>query len=226
MIMKTNNYYMALYTYEGLTAWIKTAEYKNSFNEIKTVVTELIVTKENNKNEIVYKNISSNWICYYNESNGLSIVDIIEDILYYLANNEYTLNQKVNTIDNVLYNNGVALLNIRLFKKDHLNKLADIKRIEENKKIESEINKKKDDIELIVTNINKYTLMRYKKPSQLNNFIHEFYTNNSLKIFDFGTGINEELKGYNNMLKWLNEYLYYISNDFDPIEFMLFDKVA
>lgn len=226
MIIKTNNYYMTLYTYEGLSAWIKTAEYRNSFNEIKTVVTELIVTKENNKNEIIYKNISSNWICYYNESNGLSIVNIIEDILYYLANNEYTSNQKYNIVDNVLYNNGIALLNIKLFKKEHLNKLAAIKRIEENNKIELEINKIKEDIDSIIVNINKYTMMRYNKANSTNNFIHQIYTSNTIKTFSLGTGINERLQGYKDILNHLKEYLYYISNDFDPIEFMTFDKVA
>lgn len=226
MIIKTNNYYMSLYTYEGLSAWIKTAEYRNSFNEIKTVVTELIVTKENNKNEIIYKNISSNWICYYNESNGLSIVNIIEDILYYLANNEYTSNQKYNIVDNVLYNNGIALLNIKLFKKEHLNKLAAIKRIEENNKIELEINKIKEDIDSIVTNINKYTIMRYNKANSTNNFIYQIYTSNTIKIFSLGTGINERLQGYKDILNHLKEYLYYISNDFNPIEFMTFDKVV
>lgn len=224
MIIKRNDFYMALYTYEGLTAWVKTAEYKNSFNEVKTVVTELVVTNE--QKEVVYKNISSNWICYYNDNKGLSIVNIIEDILYYLAHNEYKAEYKKNTVDNVLYNSSVAMLNIKLFRKEHTNKITEQKAIEENNKKLKQINKLEIEIVELVNNINKYELMRYNKPNQLNNYKYEFITSNSYKAFIFGSNLNEVIEGYNNIIQWLNNYLYYISNDYDPIEFMEFDKVA
>ena len=87
MLIKENDFYTALYTMEGLTAWIKTAENESSLTgNIDTVVTELIITKENTK-EIVFKKISyGSYICFYNTKGYNNIVDTIEDILLYLAN--------------------------------------------------------------------------------------------------------------------------------------------
>ena len=67
MLIKENDFYTALYTMEGLTAWTKTAENESTLTgNIDTVVTELIITKENTK-EIVFKKISyGSYICFYN----------------------------------------------------------------------------------------------------------------------------------------------------------------
>lgn len=80
-IIKENNFYSALYNEYGLQTWCKFAEYKSSVDgEEFTVITSLVVTKENNKDEIVYKiNLFNNWISYDNLSKQ------IDNILYYLA---------------------------------------------------------------------------------------------------------------------------------------------
>ena len=44
---------------------------------------------------------------------------------------------------------------------------------------------------------------------------------NTIDIYDNIEGVEK----YRNILKWINEYLYCVSNDFDPVYFLKFDKV-
>ena len=112
MLIKENDFYTALYTMEGLTAWTKTAENKSSLTgNIDTVVTELIITKENTK-EIVFKKISyGSYICFYNTQGYNNIVDTIEDILLYLANSKDSIELKERTILSITNNTVNVLAN-------------------------------------------------------------------------------------------------------------------
>ena len=224
MIIKTNNYYIPLYTHEGLQAWIKTADNKDTFNTIDTVVTELIITKEGSK-EVLCKFTSTLYLCYYNNTKYFSIVDVIEDILYYLANNSYSTAHKQEIIYNVLNNDMLTLLNIKRANKQYKQELKDNEIRERNNKLNEQINTIKNDIDSTIAEINKYTKIRYNKANRNNNYTHTIITSNTIKTFNFGANLSEELKGYNDILTHLKEYLYYISIDFDPTNFLKFDKV-
>ena len=78
-----------------------------------------------------------------------------------------------------------------------------------------------------VAEINKYIKMRIFVPCKSNEYKLQFATKytmkefNTLSIYNNDEGIQE----YKRILNWLNDYLYYISNDFDPIEFIEFDVI-
>ena len=137
-MIKENNYYTSYFTMEGLTAWIKTGEYKNTMNEIKEVITELVITKEDNRKDIVYKHISYNgFISYYWSKDGFSLSDVIEELLIYIAHNNIDKYWKDQFIDSVINNQFKGLNAIKRFKKEYELKLAVKGAIEELKKDQS-----------------------------------------------------------------------------------------
>ena len=224
-ILKEDKHYTALCSLEGLTAWIKHATYKSTLNNIEDVITELVITKEGTK-EIVYKNVSSNWICYYNKADGLSITDIIEDVLIFVANYDkgsYYMNKFINE---ALNNSSTALIVIKRFIKEHNEHIKELKIIENNKILTIELSRLKNEVDIVIKTINNYTKIRYNKPTQINKYTHEFYTEKSIKRFKSGASLKEDIEIHKSILNFLKQYLNYLENDFIPELFLKFDAVV
>ena len=65
------------------------------------------------------------------------------------------------------------------------------------------------------------------EPDYNNRYKLQFVTKKTLKEFstlDIYNNI-EGVERYKNILSWINEYLYYVSSDFNPVYFLKFDKV-
>ena len=224
MLIKENDFYTSLYTMEGLTAWIKTAENESTLTgNIDTVVTELIITKENTK-EIVFKRVSyGSYICFYNTSGYNNIVDIIEDILLYLANSDDSIDLKERTINSVLSNE----FNVRI--KEFKNKYYDDIKTKESLKKAEELKEKIKKLDAIIDEeikeINSYDKVELNKPSKYNNYNYELITYKALKIFYFDGSLKGECMCKENIIKTLKEYKNCIVNGIDPIKIISFDKV-
>lgn len=199
---------------------------KNTINEIKEVITDLVITKEDNRKDIVYKHISyNNFISYYWSKDGFCLSNIIEELLIYIAHNNIEKYWKDQFIDSVMNNEFKGLYAIKMFKKKYELKLQDEKRRikeQQNREVENnlliEANK-------IVNKINTKIKVRFNKPKQINNFKYEIYTKNSYKTFDYSPVAGENIELLNSMINWLKEYNDYLDNDLIPENFMQFDKV-
>ena len=224
MLIKENDFYTALYTMEGLTAWIKTAENESTLTgNIDTVVTELIITKENTK-EIVFKRVSyGSYICFYNTSGYNNIVDIIEDILLYLANSDDSIELKERTINSVLSNE----FNVRI--KEFKNKYYDDIKTKESLKKAEELKEKIKKLDAVIDEeikeINTYDKIELNKPSKYNNYNYGIITSKSLKAFYWDGSLNGEYMCKENIIKTLKEYKNCIVNGIDPTKIISFDKV-
>ena len=224
MLIKENDFYTALYTMEGLTAWIKTAENKSSLTgNVDTVVTDLIITKENTK-EIVFKKISyGSYICFYNTQGYNNIVDIIEDILLYLANSDDNIELKERIINSVLSNE----FNVRI--KEFKNKYYDYIKTEESLKkaeeLKEEIKKLDAIIDEEIKEINTYDKIILSKPCKYNNYNYEIIISKALKTFYYDGSLEGELMCKKNIIKTLKEYKNCLIDKIDPIKAINFDKV-
>ena len=224
MIIKENDFYTALYTMEGLTAWIKTAENESTLTgNIDTVVTELIITKANTK-EIVFKRVSyGSYICFYNTSGYNNIADIIEDILLYLANSDDSIDLKERTINSVLSNE----FNVRI--KEFKNKYYDDIKTKESLKKAEELKEKIKKLDAIIDEeikeINTYDKMIVGKPCEYNNYNYEIITSKALKVFYYDGNLKGECICKENIIKTLKEYKRCIVNKIDPTKTISFDKV-
>lgn len=223
MLVKENNNYIALCTLEGLTAWIKTGVNRGFTGKEYEVITALVISKEGNNKEVIYKYIDGNWITYYNSKDGFTICDIIEDILQFVAHynkGSFYMNKFVSEAIN---NQHSALLIIKRYNKEYKEYLQQLKRAEENKQINIQVQNIKNQISDTLQDINKYVEMRYHKPCEINDYTHEIYTIDTLKTFKAFT--SERLETHKNILNFLSKYLNCLQCDFDPIEFLEFDKV-
>ena len=225
-MIKENNYYTSYFTSEGLTAWIKTGKYKNSMNEIKEVITELIITKEDNRKEIVYKYISYNsFISYYWSEDGFCLSDIIEELLIYIAHNNIEKYWKDQFLESVMHNQFKGLNAIKRFKKEYENNLKEVARIEALKELTQIENSLLNEVNTLIEAINSKVEIRFNEPKQFNNYKYEVYTKNSYKTFKHSPFSKENIEILKDMITWLNEYNNYLDNDIIPENFMQFDKV-
>lgn len=226
-MIKENNYYTSYFTAEGLTAWIKTGEYKNTMNEIKEVITELIITKEDNRKDIIYKHMSYNgFISYYWSEDGFCLSDVIEELLIYIARNNIDKYWKDQFLNNVMNNEFKGLNAIKRFKKEY-----ELKLVEEQRRIKEQQNREVENNLLIEVNeiINKTKNeieIRFNEPKESNNYKYEIYTRYSYKTFNHSPFARENIEVLNDMISWLKEYNNYLNNDLIPENFMQFDKVV
>lgn len=225
-MIKENNYYTSYFTMEGLTAWIKTGEYRNTMNEIKEVITELVITKEDNRKDIIYKYISYNgFISYYWSKDGFSLSDVIEELLIYIAYNNIDKYWKDQFLDSVMNNQFKGLNAIKRFKKEYdLNLAEEQRRVKETGLREVENNLLIEANE-IINKTNAKIEMRFNEPKQLNNYIYEVYTKNGYKAFNHSPFASENIELLNSMISWLKEHNDYLDSDLIPENFMQFDKV-
>lgn len=224
MLIKENDFYTALYTMEGLTAWIKTAENKSTLTDnIDTVVTELIITKENTK-EIVFKRVSyGSYICFYNTLGYNNIVDIIEDILLYLANSDDSIELKERVINHVLNND--FTVRIKEFKNKYYNDIKTEESFKKSEELKEKIRKLDAIIDEEIKEINSCDKIVLNKPYKYNNYNYELITYKALKIFYFDGSLKGECMCKENIIKTLKEYKNCIVNKIDPIKIISFDKV-
>ena len=224
MIIKENDFYTALYTMEGLTAWTKTAENKSSLTgNIDTVVTELIITKENTK-EIVFKKVSyGSYICFYNTQGYNNIVDTIEDILLYLANSNDDIELKERVINNVLNND--FTVRIKEFKNKYYNDIKTKESLKKAEELKEKIKKLDAIIDEEIKEINTYDKMIVGKPCKYNNYNYELMTSKALKVFYYDGSLKGECICKENIIKTLKQYKNCLVNGVNPIKRISFDKV-
>lgn len=227
MIVRDDKEITCLGQFDGIVCYIKTADNKGFNNDIFKVVTAICFTDL--ERNIVYKRESyNNYICRLESNvNYFNLMDIIQDLALYVDKNkdiEYFKNQ---VIDNILDNNYSGLITLKNFKKEYYNNIADQIRKEKADKCNKVINSIKNEIESTVKEINNYIEMRILKPNKNNEYQLEFVTRFTLKKFDtLGVYNNKEgVETYRSILKWLKDYLYYISNGHNPVNFLEFDKV-
>lgn len=224
MLVKENNNYIALCTLEGLTAWIKTGVNRGFTGEEYEVITALVITKEGNNKEVIYKYIDGSWISYYNSKDGFTLCNIIEDILQFVAHYNKGSFYMNKFISEAINNKHIAILVIKRYNKEYKEYLQQLKRIEENKQIDMQVQNIKTQINDTLQDINKYVDMRYNKPEIRNDFTHEIFTRYTLRTFK-GLNYDNKVEEYTDILNFLNKYLNCLQCDFDPIEFLEFDKV-
>lgn len=226
-IIKENNYYTGYYSIEGLTAWIKTGQYKNINGDIKEVITSLVITKENNKKEVVYKYESYNsFISYYYDKDGFSLSDIIENLLIYIAHNETEEYFKNRFIENALNNGYKGISVLKRFKIKYEQDQKERIILQEIKELEVIEKKLLTEVKSIVNNINNKVEIKLISPNKYNNYNYEIYTKKGHKSFEIGSSIRENIKYIKSMLDFLKEYDNLLMSDIIPEYFLKFDKVV
>ena len=225
-MIKENNYYINYYTIEGVQAWVKTGQYKNTNGDIKEVITSLVITKEGTK-EVIYKYISYNgFISYYYNEDGFSLSDIIEDLLIYIAHNKTDKYYKNRFIESALNNGYKGLSILKRFKKEYEEEQKEVVRIQELKQLEKQKTELLKEVDKIVNDINNKIEIRFIKPNKYNNYNYEFFTRKSYKLFETGGHIKEDVQGVTNMLKKKKKYNNLLNSDIVPEKFLIFDKIV
>lgn len=225
-IIKENNYYTSYFAAEGLQAWIKVGKYQTFNGDIKDVITQLVITKEESK-EVIYKHLEYNgFISYYWPEDGFSLYNIIEELLIYIAHNKTEQYYKNRFIESALHNQYKGLSILKRFKKEYEQQQKEKLIQKEVKQLENKKAELLKEVDKIVNDINSKIDIRFIKPNKYNNYNYEFYTRKSYKLFATGGHIKEDIQGITNMLEFLKEYYSLLLSDFDPVEFLKFDKVA
>lgn len=219
MIINENNNYIALAEENGLRAWIKTAEYETTFGEVWSVVTDVVITKADNKKEIVYRKYMYNNFMKYDY-----IADIILDILYYLANTEQETFWINNSLDKVFSNN----VNSRRFKivvkdlKETIEQKVRYKKYAEQKKeYEIIIKDLKNELKSLVNELNKSERTVMIDVGEL--YEYSVITSSKKVIIDnhdIDSLYDKEIKNIKDTIEYLNKMKYCIDNDYD-IDLML-----
>lgn len=226
-IIRDDNKVTCLGQFDGVVCYIKTADYR-SFDGKEFKVVTGICFNDLEGNTVYKRNEYNSYICRL-ESNKdyFNISDIIEDLALYIDKSELEPYWKNKTIDNILNNNSLGLLALKRFKKEYYNNIEDQIRKEKAEECKKVIEEIKVNINNIVAEINNYIEMRVFKPTKYNKYKLQFATKFTMKEFDTLSIYNnvEGIESYKNILNWLNDYLYYISNDFDPVEFIEFDII-
>lgn len=215
--------------FDDIVIYIKKADNK-FFDNTESIVVTGICFKDLEGNTIYKYNSYNSYICRLEKNKtSFSLNDFIEDLALYVSKCNIDKFYKNKTIESVLNNEYKGLFNIKNFRKEYYNKIAEeirMKKVNECKK-QIEIIKKDIDktIEEIKTSCKE--LIRIHEPSKYNDYCYELltkYTYKKLKtihIYNNAEGIEE----YKNILRFFKDYLYYISIDYDPVEFLKFDKV-
>lgn len=227
MIIRDDKEITCLGQFDGVVCYIKTADNKGVHGDIFKVVTAICFTDL--ERNIIYKRESiGSYICRLESTKDyFNLMDIIQDLALYVDKNKYIEYFKNQVIDNILDNNYSGLITLKNFKKEYYNNIADQIRKEKAEECSKVIDSIKGEIESTTKEINNYIEMRVFNPSKRNEYQLEFATKYTLKKFDTSGMYNNEegIERYKNILKWLNDYLYYINNNYDPVKFLEFDKV-
>lgn len=215
--------------FDNVKVYIKKAINKFFDNTEGLVVTGICFTDL--ENNIIYKYNTSQYICRLEKhKTSFNLNDFLEDLILYVSKCNIDKFYKNKTIESVLNNEYRGLYNIRNFKKEYYNKVAEEIRREKVKKCYKQIEIIKKDIDKTIEDIklNSKEMIRINKPNKYNNYCYELMTKNTYKKLNIlGIYENEEgIKEYKNILKFFADYLYYIQCDFDPVEFLKFDKVV
>lgn len=226
-ILRDDNKATCLGQFDGVVCYIKTADYRSFNNEEFKVITG-ICFNDLEGNTVYKRNEYNSYICRLESNkNYFNITDIIDDLALYIDKCELEEYWKNKTIDNILNNSSLGLLALKRFKKEYYNRIDEQIRREKAEECKKTIEEIKVNINNAVAEINKYIKMRIFVPCKSNEYKLQFATKytmkefNTLSIYNNDEGIQE----YKRILNWLNDYLYYISNDFDPIEFIEFDVI-
>lgn len=215
--------------YDDIKVYIKKADNQFFDGSVDTVITAICFTDL--ENNIIYKYSTSHYICKLEDKTNRSfnLNDFLEDLILYVSKCNIDKFYKNKTIENVLNNNFKGLYNIRQFKKAYYEQIQEninTKKAQEYKKQIDIIKKDIDNtIEEIKTTCKE--LIRIHKPNKNNNYCYELFTKCTYKKLETIHIYNNEegIKEYKNILKFFNDYLYYISIDYDAVEFLTFDKV-
>ena len=211
-IVKINNdgRYIGLITAYGLSAWIKTADVR-ILGSIKEYVIDLVVTKENNIKEVVYrKDLYGNHCILLNEKGMFNMVDVIETVLLILQS-DYDDYNKNRTLDRLLIDKVNNKLLFKKLKKEYEEKQRDeeynnYKELINNKifSIKEECNKRNLNFKIIE---NK---MKYKWHQEDTIIIYKI-----LKDYDYVKIIANKSTNINNTIEKLSKsgYIKYIIID-------------
>ena len=214
--------------FDGVIVYIKSAINKMFIDGEKKEVVTGICFKDLDGNVLYEQNNYNSYICLLeSDSNFFNLNDIIEELALYVQHCDTEKYYKDIIISNILNNNPASRIALKKFVSEYYNNIeSEIKR-KKAKQCKSEIENIKEDIKEVVKDINNYATMRIIEPDYNNGYKLQFVTKNTLKefntvdIYDSAEGVEK----YRNILKWINNYLYYISSDFDPVYFLKFDKV-
>lgn len=228
MAIIKNNGIKCLGQFDGVTVYIKSATNRMFVDGKKKEVVTGICFKDLDGNILYEQNNYNNYICLLkSDSNFFNLNDIIYDLALYVQHCDTKKYYKDMIISNILNNNSISKIVLKKFIKEYYSNIdAEIKK-EKTKQCKKEIENIKENIKEVVKDINNYTIIRMIEPNYNNGYKLQFVTKKTLKKFgtvDIYNNI-EGVEKYKNILKWLNDYLYYISNDLNPVEFLKFDKV-
>lgn len=229
-IIKNYKEIQCLGQFDDIVIYIKKADNK-FLDESTDIVVTGICFKNLEGNTIYEYNSYNSYICRLeNNKNSFNLHDFIEDLALYVSKCKIDSFYKNKTIEAVLNNEYMGLYNIKNFRKEYYNKIAEEIRREKVKKCYKQIEIIKKDIDKTIEDIklNSKEMIRINKPNKYNNYCYELMTKNTYKKLNIlGIYENEEgIKEYKNILKFFADYLYYIQCDFDPVEFLKFDKVV
>ena len=228
MAIIKNNGIKCLGQFDGVIVYIESAINKMFIDgEEKEVVTG-ICFKDLDGNILYEQNNYNNYICLLeSDSRYFNLNDIIHELALYVQHCKIEKYFKDIIISNILNNNPTSKIALKKFVAEYYSNIeSEIKR-KKAEQCKKEIENIKENIKEVVKDINNYTTMKICEPDYNNRYKLQFVTKNTLKEFntiDIYYNI-EGVEKYRNILKWINEYLYCISNDFDPIYFLKFDKV-
>lgn len=225
MIVKDFKGIVNLGQFDGVNVYIKKAINQNFDNELIEVVTGICFV--NLEGEIVYKKrVYNTYICTLDDKRVFNLMDIIDNLALFVDKSNMKKYWKDKIIDDILNNDYRGLLTLKLFVKDYYKEVERKIKEKENNIILEKVEKVKEEIKEVLKEINNYEVMKLIKPNESNNYTYEFYTKHTLKRFYSGCSANEELQVQYDILTHLNDYLYYLKNDYIPYYFMNFDKVV
>lgn len=216
--------------FDDIVIYIKKADNK-FFDNTESIVVTGICFKDLEGNTIYKYNNYNSYICRLEKNKtSFSLNDFIEDLALYVSKCNIDKFYKNKTIESVLNNEYKGLFNIKNFRKEYYNKIAEEIRMQKVNEYRKQIELIKKDIDKIIEEIKSDCKeeIRINYPDKYNNYSYELMTRKTYKkLKTLGSWDNtvEEIEGYKNILKFFTEYLYYIQSDFDPVEFLKFDKV-
>ena len=214
--------------FDGVIVYIKSAINKMFVDGKEREVVTGICFKNLDGNILYEQNNYNNYICLLeSDSSFFNLNDIIQELALYVQHCDTEKYYKDIIISNILNNNPVSKIALKKFVAEYYNNIeSEIKR-KKAEQCKKEIENIKENIKEVVKDINKYTTMKICEPDYNNRYKLQFVTRKTLKEFstlDIYNNI-EGVERYRSILEWINEYLYCVSNDFDPVDFLKFDKV-
>ena len=214
--------------FDSVIVYIKSAINKMFIDGEKKEVVTGICFKDLDGNILYEQNNYNNYICLLeSDSRYFNLNDIIQELALYVQHCKIEKYFKDKIISNILNNNPVSKIALKKFVAEYYSNIeSEIKR-KKAEQCKKEIENIKENIKEVVKDINKYTTMKICEPDYNNRYKLQFVTRKTLKEFNTVDIYNniEGVERYRSILEWINEYLYCVSNDFDPVDFLKFDKV-